>query len=121
MATTFSIPIFARGEIIEGADVVNKGRYGASFATPDAGRHLDKLILRNRNLLTELYALSTDEIIDFLVELGDRLNPKANPHVQWALGLNETFSDMPRALCEGSYRGHALARAVGGGGCYDRS
>jgi len=45
MATTFSIPIFARGEIIEGADVVNKGRYGASFATPDAGRHLDKLIL----------------------------------------------------------------------------
>ena len=105
MATTCSIPIFARGEIIEGADVVNKGRYGASFATPDAGRHLDKLILHNRNLLTELYALSTDEIIDFLVELGDRLNPKANPHVQWALGLNETFSDMPRALCEGSYRG----------------
>ncbi len=105
MTDTFTIPIFARGEIIEGADTVNAGRFGAHFACPDAGKHLDKLILSNRNVLQELYTLSTDEIIDFLVELGDRLDPRTNPHVQWALDLDETFSDMPRALCENSYKG----------------
>ena len=105
MTDTFTIPIFARGEIIEGADTVNAGRFGATFACPDAGKHLDKLILSNRNVLQELYALSTDEIIDFLFELGNRLDPRTNPHVQWALDLDETFSDMPRALCENSYRG----------------
>jgi len=111
---TFSIPIFARGEVIDDPEMTYSGRFGTNFSAPNAARYLDRLVLPNRNVLKDLYALSTDEIVDFLVELGDRLDLDTNPHLKWALDLNHAFSDLPPQLCENSYR------ATGSGGMLSR-
>ena len=104
MSANFTIPILAQGELIEEADTVFSGRFGASFTAPDPTKHVNRLLLQNRNTLKELYALSTDDIVDFLVELGHRLDLDTNPHLKWALELNHAFSDLPPKLCESSYR-----------------
>jgi len=107
MTKSYSIPIFARGEIIDDPEMTYAGRFGTEFSAPDAAKYLDKLILPSRHALSELYDLSIDDIVNFLVELGHRLDLETNPHLKWALELNEAFSDMPPSLCAGSFRGIA--------------
>ena len=104
MSQPHVLPIFARGELIEDADTEFQGRFGTNFRAPDPSKHIDRLLLSNRNVLQDLYRLSLDEIVEFLLELGRRLNVNDNPHVQWAMGLNKEFSDLPPVLCENSYR-----------------
>jgi hypothetical protein len=77
------VPIIARGEIIE-ERLVDYRR----FRAPDLRDHLDRIILTDPRELEELEKLSLSEIIDYLVELGQRLDLAANPHIQDAISRN---------------------------------
>ena len=69
----FDIPIVVGGELITDYCQTHKGRFGASFRTPDPKQHLDKLLLENRFAgMRDLYKLSLDEVTDYLVKLGNR-------------------------------------------------
>ena len=103
MSETFNVPILARGELIEDYDVTYKGRFGVDFKAPNPSKYLDRLLLPSRQAMAELYDLGLEEIFDFLIELGHRLDLRSNPHLQWALALNQHFSDTPPKICEGSY------------------
>ena len=112
MSEAYSIPIFARGEVIDDPEMTYVGRFGVGFTAPNAAKYVGKLLLPNRKVLQDLYSLSLDEIIDFLVELGHRLDLETNPHLKWALRLNKSFSDMPPELCENSFRGVAAKNGM---------
>lgn len=101
--TVHKIPLAARGDIIEDYALTFKGRHGSEFAVPDPAKYLSHVLLPSRRELNALYTLSIDDIIDFLIELGKRLDVRTNPHLRWALDLNGVFSDMPRHLSEFSY------------------
>jgi Acyl-CoA reductase (LuxC) len=83
------IPLLVRGRVIEpGEDSVEfGGRVGARFRTPDPRRYASQLVLADAGELRDLQSLPVDEIIDFLVELGQRLVYERNPLMQEALEL----------------------------------
>ncbi|MFX0064214.1 MAG: acyl-CoA reductase [Candidatus Hermodarchaeota archaeon] len=83
----FHIPIIARGKVIEDYAVEFGGRHGAAFVTPDAKKYLQKIALTNPAKLKDLYALSMEEILDFLHDLGQRLVLKENEYLQDAFDL----------------------------------
>src|ERR1700761_5889255 len=84
----FRVPLIIRGEIIDDAEVEHGGRRGGvRFRAPDIARHVARLPLRAPSKMADLYALSFDDILDFLVELGGRLDFGQNRHVQEAFRL----------------------------------
>lgn len=92
--TSFDIPIVAGGQVITDYKLTHEGRYGGTFRTPDPKEHLDKLLLENRfQGMRDLYKLSLDEIVEYLVELGKKLDPETNEHLQWAWNISRSFSD----------------------------
>jgi Acyl-CoA reductase (LuxC) len=80
------IPLIARGQVIEDDLVTFAGRHGRmEFRAPDVRKHFDDVVLADPTALRDLYDLSMDDILDYLVELGTRLHPDTNPHVAAAL------------------------------------
>ena len=103
--TQHSIPIVARGEVIEDYEVTFSGRYGAEFTCPDALKHLDKILLPTRREMEALYDISLDDVLDYLVEFGRHLDFETNPHLQWAADLTRTFNDVPTHLVQTAMSG----------------
>lgn len=91
-----SAPFFLRGEVLEGTDVIQKSRdLGVSFATPKIP--FDRAI-PPRTEVPPLLNVPLSEIIDFLVETGERIrDPK-----------NEIFQDCIDRMC----KQHILPREV---------
>nr|MBF6619859.1 long-chain-fatty-acyl-CoA reductase [Patulibacter sp.] len=87
--STIDIPMLIRGRVIEPDDdaVEFGGRVGARFRTPDAGRYASQLVLADASDLRDLAATPIDEIIDFLAELGRRLDHAKNPLMRTAFEL----------------------------------
>lgn len=77
------VPIVVRGEVIDQGLIDHR-----RFLAPDLREHLDRVILADPRGLEELEALSLDEIIDYLVELGRHLDLATNPYIQNALARN---------------------------------
>lgn len=113
----FNVPLIIRGRIVEGEEVLHAGRGGSgSFTTPGIERHMGALALTSPAALSDLYALSIDEILDFLGELGGRLTIEKNPWVEEAfeascltsgLGpdiLRAMYGNMSRTLDPASLR-----------------
>ena len=70
MTDPFRVPLIIRGQIIDDADIDYGGRRGGvSFSAPDIARHVAHLPLRTPSAMADLYALSFEEILDFLVAL----------------------------------------------------
>ena len=91
MSDLSTVPLIIRGEVIEDNLIVHEGRGGgSSFRTPDVNKHIDQLPLRSHGDMKDLHALSTDEIIDFLVRYGEQLDISENAFLQQAL---EEFCD----------------------------
>jgi hypothetical protein len=75
-----SAPFFVRGKVVEGDDVRHKSRdLGVTFATPKID--LDALITP-RTEPGPLFDVKLSEIVDFLVETGQRMRPEINPYLQ---------------------------------------
>jgi hypothetical protein len=104
-ATTVSAPFFARGELIEGSDAVHRSRdLGVNFATPKI--NLDRIV-HPRTELPPLLNVPLAEIIDFLVETGQRLIDPNNALVQDCIERMSATHILPRALLDNQVKGAA--------------
>jgi hypothetical protein len=100
-----SAPFFARGEVIEGNDAVHRSRdLGVSFATPklDLNR-----IVHPRIEVPPLLNVPLAEIIDFLVETGQRITDPNNPFVQDCIDRMCATHILPRGVLENQIKGAA--------------
>jgi hypothetical protein len=95
-------PFFVRGRLVEGDDVEHTSRdLGAPFTTP----RLDlDTVIAPRAELPPLLDVKLAEIIDFLVETGERLALDRNPHMQGCLDLLSATNPLPRRVVENLYR-----------------
>lgn len=100
--TTVSAPHFVQGALVEGDAVRHRSRdLGADFVTPAID--LDALVLP-RSQLPPLLDVKLAEIIDFLVETGERLRLDRNAHLQQCLELIAATNPLPRRVVENLYR-----------------
>ncbi len=101
-----SAPFFARGEVIEGADVVQTSRdLGVDFATPAIP--FGKLV-PPRSEMPPLLNMPVDEIIDFLLKTRERLADPDNALMQECFERTAATNLQPRAVLEVVMR-HALS------------
>jgi hypothetical protein len=97
------VPFFIRGEVVYGDAMRHVSRdLGVEFATPEIS--LDALVMP-RTQLPPLLDVPLKEIIDFLVELGERVDPATNPHMAEALEHTSRVNALPRRVIENLYRG----------------
>ncbi|MEO7384007.1 MAG: acyl-CoA reductase [Novosphingobium sp.] len=101
-----SAPFFLRGELIEGTDVIQKSRdLGVTFATPNIP--FDKAV-PPRSEVPPLLNVPTAEIIDFLVETGQRLVAPDNEYVHECFDRMASTHILPRSVFENVGK-HAVA------------
>ena len=91
-------PFFIRGRLIEGHDATHRSRdLGVTFATPKIA--LDQLV-HPRTELPPLLNVPLAEIIDFLVEAGQKLSDGKNPYVEACIDRMARVSLAPRKVIE---------------------
>lgn len=101
-----SAPFFLRGETLFGSDLIQKSRdLGVTFATPEIP--LDKAVLP-RTEVPPLLNVPLAEIMDFLVETGERLRASDNPYMAECIERMCAHHILPRSVVENSVR-HATA------------
>ncbi|WP_310532009.1 acyl-CoA reductase [Novosphingobium sp.] len=101
-----SAPFFLRGELVEGTDVIQKSRdLGVTFATPNIP--FDKAIPK-RTEVPPLLNVPVSEIIDFLVETGQRLVAPDNQYVHECFDRMASTHILPRSVFE-TVGKHAVA------------
>ena len=97
-AGAVSAPFFARGELIEGSDAVHRSRdLGVNFATPriDLNR-----VVHPRTEVPPLLNVPLAEIIDFLVETGQRMKDPNNPFIQDCIDRMSATHILPRSVLD---------------------
>lgn len=110
-ASHLSAPFFVRGDLVTGNAITYKSRdLGVEFATPALDLNA---IVRPRSELPPLLEVKLSEIIDFLVETGERLRLERNPHLQQCLELVAATNPLPRRVVENLYHAapHMLSRS----------
>jgi Acyl-CoA reductase (LuxC) len=101
-----SAPIFARGVVIEGSDATHKSRdLGVTFATPKID--LNKVV-HPRTEVPPLLNVPLPEIIDFLVETGQKMLASDNPYMQECFDRMASTHILPRSVVENTAK-HAVA------------
>ena len=101
-----SAPIFARGVVIEGSDATHKSRdLGVTFATPKID--LNKIV-HPRTEVPPLLNVPLAEIIDFLVETGQKMLAPDNPYMQECFDRMASTHILPRSVVENVAK-HAVA------------
>ena len=105
VAAAVSAPFFARGELIEGNDAVHRSRdLGVNFATPKI--NLNRIV-HPRTEVPPLLNVPLAEIIDFLVETGQRIADPRNQFVQDCIDRMSTTHILPRGVLENQVKGAA--------------
>lgn len=98
---SLSAPFFVRGRLVEGSAVTHRSRdLGVNFTTPAVD--LDDLVA-SRSSLPPLLEVPVAEIIDFLVETGERLTLDKNARMQRCLDLVAETNPLPRHVVENLY------------------
>ena len=93
---------FVRGRLVSGDAVKHRSRdLGVDFVTPVVD--LDALVAP-RSELPPLLDTPLSEIVDFLVETGQRLDLDTNPHLQAALEHTVKVNPLPRRVVENLFR-----------------
>jgi hypothetical protein len=107
MSKIYDIPIISRGRIISpGTDAVeHSGRVGASFRTPDPHKHLQDLVLGDTGRLKDLQETPVREVIDFLAELGSRLDCTRNAYMREAFELSLEAGGLTEPILRAVYAG----------------
>jgi hypothetical protein len=102
--TRYHVPLIIRGRVIEDREVTHGGRRGGvCFTTPDIRKHIGQLALASPSALADLYSISFDDILDYLAELGERLDYAQNPHLQQAFELSCETSGLGADILRGTY------------------
>jgi hypothetical protein len=98
MNAAVSAPFFLRGDLVEGQDTVHRSRdLGVSFATPRIA--LDRVV-HPRTEVPPLLNVPLAEIIDFLVETGQRIRDPGNPFIRECIDRMAATHVLPRAVLE---------------------
>ena len=102
--STLRVPLFLRGELVEGDWVGFGGRSSAgAFVAPDPRKYVDQLPLASPMALADLQAVPFAEIVDVLAELGRALDFEKNRHVQEAYHAGLAASNYPASILRKSY------------------
>lgn len=91
----FTASAIIRGQVID-TNLVEFGGRGANayqFLSPDPSTFVSQLPLGHPGKMADLYELTFEDILDYLEELGKRLDYKTNPHLQTA--LRESYKTAP--------------------------
>jgi hypothetical protein len=103
---------FVRGKLVSGAAISHRSRdLGADFTTPAIDLNA---LVTPRSEAPPLLDVKLADIIDFLVETGERLRLERNPYLQEALERVVVTNPLPRRVVENLYSGarHYLSREV---------
>jgi hypothetical protein len=93
-----SAPFFVNGKLVEGDDTIHRSRdLGIDFATPKIDLNA---LVRPRTELPPLLNVPLAEIIDFLVEAGQRMSDGKNPYVEACIDRMVKVSLQPRKSIE---------------------
>jgi hypothetical protein len=88
MTKHYNAPMVIRGKIIDDCDKEFAGRReGLTFFAPDAANYANQLTLSAPSRLADLYDLKFDDLVDYLVELGQRLPLSKNEYIREALEI----------------------------------
>ena len=101
--SSYRVPLFLRGELIEDDWIAFGTRGGDRFEAPDPIKYVERLPLRTPADLADLYTVRFDEILDVLEELGRALDFETNPHLQEAYEAGLVASALPETLLRNSY------------------
>lgn len=105
-ASVIAAPFFARGEVINGQDVVHRSRdLGVNFSTPKI--ELNRIV-HPRAEVPPLLNVPLAEIIDFLVETGQRIMDPGNTVMQECIDRMCSTHILPRAVVENQARYAAM-------------
>ena len=97
-----SAPFFVRGKLVEGATVRHKSRdLGVDFVTPTID--LDALIAP-RTEPGPLFDVKLNEILDFLVESGERMKLDENGYLREAVDRISVTNVLPRSVIDQNVR-----------------
>jgi hypothetical protein len=100
------IPMVIRGRVIKTDLVRFQGRRESlTFLAPDPQKYVTQLALSGPAMLTDLYKLSFDDILDYFEALGDYLSVDRNEHMQWAREVLYSTSTATKPLIDNSFRG----------------
>jgi hypothetical protein len=95
-------PFFIRGKLVEGADQTHRSRdLGVDFVTPKIDLNA---LVHPRTELPPLLNVKTSEIIDFLVEAGQKLTDGKNPYMDACIERMAKVSLQPRKSVENTMR-----------------
>jgi hypothetical protein len=101
----YTVPLFLRGRVITDDLVPFDNRTGVSqFQAPDMAKYVGQLPLGSPAQMSDLYALSFDEILDVLEALGDALDFESNTHLQEAYEASLVANVLPAEMTKNSYR-----------------
>ncbi len=93
-----SAPFFLRGELVEGSATIQRSRdLGVDFAIPEV--NLDRAVFP-RSEVPPLLNVALAEIIDFLVETGQRLLAADNQYMQECFDRMASTHILPRSVIE---------------------
>ena len=99
------VPMILRGEVIEDNLIEIPARGGSiSFKTPNARAYLDQIPMGHPARMQDLYTINFEEILDYLVELGQALDVNKNEYMQQARELTYAASPMTPSLIDGFYQ-----------------
>lgn len=100
------VPMIIRGKLIETDLVEFPARGGGvAFLSPDPAKYIDALPMRSPRDLADLHALKTAQIIDFLVELGTKLDVSKNNYLQDAREIAYVAAPTTRPIVEDEFNG----------------
>lgn len=98
------VPAVIRGQVITDNLVSFGGRGGEmEFLSPDPDTIIDRLPLRDPGQMKRLYTLTIDEIIDYLVELGQQLELSKNEFMQEALEHSYAATELTPSILRWQY------------------
>jgi hypothetical protein len=93
-----------RGQFVTDNLVSFGGRDGeAEFLAPDPMSIVDRLPLTNPGAIRDLYTLTMDDIIDYLVELGEQLDLSKNAFMQESLERSYPMTDLTPPILKWQY------------------
>ena len=101
--STFTAPLFIRGELITDDVVEFATRLDHSFQSPDVAKHVGALPLRSPYDMADLYAVSFEEILDVLEELGNALAFDKNLYIQEAYQACLLSNPLPASILRTGY------------------
>jgi len=93
-----------RGRVIE-TDLIEFGGRGGdvTFLAPDPAKIVDQIPLASPRLMEDMYDLSIDQILDYLAELGPRLELSKNPYLQEALEYSYDTAPTTKPIMDSFY------------------